>query len=84
MTFVPSRRHLPRHHPTAVVCVLQLGEALELSLSKERVRQAETDAYIVDRVCAVLHALKACVERDQTRDRAPVSAGSADESRVVM
>jgi hypothetical protein len=40
--------------------LLQVGEHLGLMLSKEAVTQAETDAYIIERVKAVLHVLKYC------------------------
>ena len=40
--------------------MLQVGEHLGLMLSKEAVTQAETDAYIIERVKAVLHVLKYC------------------------
>jgi hypothetical protein len=37
-----------------------VGKRLGLCLSKEAVQQAETDAYIIERVKAVLHVLKHC------------------------
>ena len=57
----------------------QLGEALNLSLSKERVREAETDAYIVDRVATVLHALKPCRSEQQRVEYHTILAAAAPE-----
>eukprot|EP00966_Prymnesium_polylepis_P210373 4871617-Prymnesium_polylepis.2 len=57
----------------------QLGEALNLSLGKERVRQAETDAYIVDRVRAILYALKPCRSEQQRVEYHTILAAVAPE-----
>jgi len=45
--------------------VQELGEELGLALSKERVRQAETDARIRENISDVLHVLKPCRSEQQ-------------------
>ena len=61
----------------------QLGEELNLSLGKERVRQAETDAYIVDRLIPVLHALKPCRSEQQRIEYHIILAAVAPEVAVA-
>ena len=56
-----------------------MAERLGLTLSKEQVKQAETDAYIVARLKAVLAVLKFCDSEEQRQDLHVVLGAFAPE-----
>ena len=60
-----------------------LGEALGLSLSAERVKQAETDAEIVDRLRASIDVLKRCGSPEQHTDYHVLLAAVAPEKKAA-
>ena len=62
---------------------VQVGEELGLSLSAERVKQAETDAKIVDRARDALAQLKLCGSAEQHTDYHVVLAALAPEKATA-
>ena len=59
----------------------QVGKALNLTLTAERVKQAETDAYIVDRLADALDVHEVCGSEAQRIDYHVLLGGAAPEKK---
>lgn len=61
----------------------QVGERLGFALSAEKVKQAKTDEYIVDRLCAALSQLKQCRSVEEWQDYSVVLAAAAPQRETA-